>query len=109
MAERQVRCRGGADATAARRAGGRQTLAAQVPGLPHTKAKRTINPEAEALLAAISGYRTRAAASGRSTERVIAVYEAGELAIEFSKESCLWRFSGWLKRCKYSLIDKYVR
>ena len=24
-------------------------LAAQVPGLPHTKAKRTINPEAEAL------------------------------------------------------------
>src|ERR1700676_2309843 len=52
-------------------------LAAQVPGLPHTKAKRTINPEAEALLAAISGYRTRAAASGRSIERVIAVYEAG--------------------------------
>ena len=39
-------------------------LAAQVPGLPHTKAKRTINPEAEALLAAITGYRTRAA-SGR--------------------------------------------
>src|SRR5271155_1750925 len=52
-------------------------LAAQVPGLPHTKAKRTINPEAEALLAAISGYRARAAASGRSIERVIAVYEAG--------------------------------
>ena len=26
-------------------------LAAQVPGLPHTKAKRTIDPEAEALLA----------------------------------------------------------
>jgi len=52
-------------------------LAAQVPGLPHTKAKRTINPEAEALLAAITGYRTRAAASGRSIERVIAVYEAG--------------------------------
>jgi transposase len=51
-------------------------LAAQVPGLPHTKAKRTINPEAEALLAAITGYRTRAA-SGRSIERVIAVYEAG--------------------------------
>ena len=52
-------------------------LAAQVPGLPHTKAKRTINPEAEALLAAITGYRTRAAATGRSIERVIAVYEAG--------------------------------
>jgi transposase len=27
-------------------------LAAQVPGLPHMKAKRTIDPEAEALLAA---------------------------------------------------------
>ena len=52
-------------------------LAAQVPGLPHTKAKRTIDPEAEALLAAVSGYRARAAATGRSIERVIAVYEAG--------------------------------
>ena len=29
-------------------------LAAQVPGLPHTKAKRTIDPEAEALLAPLS-------------------------------------------------------
>ena len=35
-------------------------LAAQVPGLPHTKAKRTIDPEAEALLAAIAAYRARA-------------------------------------------------
>ena len=52
-------------------------LAAQVPGLPHTKAKRTIDPEAESLLAAISGYRARATATGRSIERVIAVYEAG--------------------------------
>src|SRR5260370_36802042 len=51
-------------------------LAAQVPGLPHAKAKRTVNPEAEALLAAIAGYRTRAAATGSSIERVIAVYEA---------------------------------
>jgi transposase len=52
-------------------------LAAQVPGLPHAKAKRTIDPEAEALLTAIAGYRARAAAMGRSIERVIAVYEAG--------------------------------
>jgi transposase len=52
-------------------------LAAQVPGLPHTKAKRTIDPEAEALLAAIAGYRARAVATGCSIERVIAVYEAG--------------------------------
>lgn len=40
-------------------------LAAQVPGLPHTKAKRTVDPEAEALMAAIAGYRSRAAAMGR--------------------------------------------
>src|SRR5580704_1433575 len=52
-------------------------IAAQVPGLPHTKAKRTIDPEAETLLAAIAAYRARAAATGRSIERVIAVYEAG--------------------------------
>ena len=52
-------------------------IAAQVPGLTHTKAKRTIDPEAEALLAAIAAYRARAAATGRSVERVIAVYEAG--------------------------------
>src|SRR5437879_11574071 len=52
-------------------------LAAQVPGLPHTKAKRTIDPQAEALLAAVSGYRARAAATGCRVERVIAVYEAG--------------------------------
>src|SRR5271163_2729989 len=52
-------------------------VSAQVPGLPHTKAKRTIDPEAEALLAAIAAYRARAAATGRSIERVIAVYEAG--------------------------------
>src|SRR6202046_3307237 len=52
-------------------------LAAQVPGLPHTKAKRTINPDAESLMAAIAGYRARATASGHSVERMITVYEAG--------------------------------
>jgi transposase len=52
-------------------------LAAQVPGLPHTKAKRTINPDAESLMTAIAGYRARAAATGHSVERVITVYEAG--------------------------------
>ena len=52
-------------------------LAAQVPGLPHAKAKRTIVPTAEALMAAIDGYRARAAAAGRTVERMIAVYEAG--------------------------------
>jgi transposase len=52
-------------------------LAAQVPGLPRVKAKRTIEPAAEALLAAIEGYRHRAKAAGRDVKRVIATYEAG--------------------------------
>jgi transposase len=52
-------------------------LAAQVPGLPHAKAKRTIEPTAEALMAAIDGYRARATAAGRCVERAIASYEAG--------------------------------
>ena len=52
-------------------------LAAQVPGLPQTKAQRTIEPNKNALLAAIVGYRARAAAVGYAVERVIATYEAG--------------------------------
>src|SRR5215813_4345120 len=71
-------------------------LAAQVPGLPHTKAKRTVDPEAEALMAAIAGYRSRAAAMGRRIERVIAVYEAGW--------SGFW-LARWLTRHK---VEVYV-
>jgi transposase len=52
-------------------------VSAQVPGLPRVKAKRTIEPKAEALLAAIHGYRERARAAGRAVEQVIATYEAG--------------------------------
>ena len=52
-------------------------LAAQVPGLLQTKAKRTIDPDKNDLLAAIDGYRIRAAAAGRSVKRVITSYEAG--------------------------------
>ena len=52
-------------------------LAAQVPGLPHTKAKRTIDPDKLALESAIKGYRARAAAAGHRVDRVIATYEAG--------------------------------
>src|ERR1700674_5604607 len=52
-------------------------LAAQVPGLPQTKAQRTIEPNKNALLAAIDGYRARAAAVGYAVERVITTYEAG--------------------------------
>ena len=42
-------------------------LAAQVPGLPHTKAKRTIDPEAEALMAAIPDIAPRAARAAVSS------------------------------------------
>ena len=52
-------------------------LAAQVPGLPRVKAKQTIEPGTEALLAAIDGYRDRSRAAGRTIERVVAIYEAG--------------------------------
>jgi transposase len=52
-------------------------LAAQIPGLPGVKAKRSIEPTAEALMAAIDGYRVRAEKAGRNVDRVIAVYEAG--------------------------------
>ena len=52
-------------------------VAAQVPGLPRAKAKQTVKPTVEALMAAIDGYRSRAAAAGRIVERVIATYEAG--------------------------------
>src|SRR5215468_7008474 len=52
-------------------------LAAQVPGLSQTKAKRTIDPNKNDLLAALDSYPTRAAAAGRSVKRVIASYEAG--------------------------------
>ncbi len=38
-------------------------LAAQVPGLPQTKAQRTIEPNKNSLLAAIDGYRARALGS----------------------------------------------
>jgi transposase len=52
-------------------------LAAQVPGLPNTKAKRTIDPDKLALQSAIDGYRARAAAGGYSVDRVVVTYEAG--------------------------------
>ena len=51
-------------------------LAAQVPGLPRLKAKRSVEPTVEALMAAINGYRNRAREAGRMVERVVAVYEA---------------------------------
>jgi transposase len=52
-------------------------LATQIPGLPGVKAKRSIEPTPEALMAAIGSYRVRAEKAGRYVDRVIAVYEAG--------------------------------
>jgi transposase len=52
-------------------------LAAQIPGLPGVKAKRSIEPTPEALMAAIGSYRVRAEKAGRNVDRVVAVYEAG--------------------------------
>jgi transposase len=52
-------------------------LATQIPGLPGVKAKRSIEPTPEALMAAIGSYRVRAEKAGRNVDRVIAVYEAG--------------------------------
>ena len=52
-------------------------LAAQIPGLPGVKAKRSTEPAPEALMAAIENYRTRAVKAGRNVERVVAIYEAG--------------------------------
>ncbi len=52
-------------------------LAAQIPGLLGVKAKRSIEPTPEALMAAIEDYRTRAVKAGRNVERVVAIYEAG--------------------------------
>jgi hypothetical protein len=54
-----------------------KVLAAQVPGLPQTKAKRTIESDKLALQSAIDGYRARAAAAGHPADRVVATYEAG--------------------------------
>jgi hypothetical protein len=75
-------------------------LAAQVPGRPHTKAKRTIDPKAEALLAAIAGYRACAAAMGRSIERVIAVYESANGRSVLSKRRVQHGISN-IRRCSH--------
>ena len=40
-------------------------LAAQTPGMPKAKAKRTIEPSRLVLQSAIDGYRARAGAAGR--------------------------------------------
>ncbi len=62
--------------------------AAQVPGLPRVKAKRTIEPTAEALLAAVQGYRERAQAAGCQAERVALVSRVGAVLATLGVGEC---------------------
>src|SRR3954467_7991609 len=52
-------------------------VAAQVPGLQHKGVKQQLAPRADALMAAVEGYKRRAAAAGLGVERVIVAYESG--------------------------------
>ena len=52
-------------------------VAAQVPGLQHKGVKQQLVPRADALMAAIEGYKRRAAAVGMVVDRVIVAYESG--------------------------------
>ena len=52
-------------------------VAAQVPGLRQKSAKQQLAPRADALMAAVEGYKRRAAAAGMSVDRVIVAYESG--------------------------------
>src|SRR3954466_8058610 len=52
-------------------------VAAQVPGLQHKGVKQQLAPRADALMAAVEGYKRRAAAAGLAVERVIVAYESG--------------------------------
>ena len=52
-------------------------VAAQVPGLRQKSAKQQLGSEADALMAAIEGYKRRAAAAGMAVDRVIVASESG--------------------------------
>src|SRR3954465_15609457 len=52
-------------------------VAAQVPGLRQKGAKQQLAPRADALMAAIEGYKRRAAAAGMAVDRVIVADESG--------------------------------
>src|SRR4051812_49498149 len=52
-------------------------VAAQVPGLRQKSAKQQLAPRADALMAAVEGYKRRAAAAGLVVERVIVADESG--------------------------------
>src|SRR3954462_4072487 len=52
-------------------------VAAQVPGLQHKGVKQQLVPRADALMAAIEGYKRRATAAGMAVDRVIVADESG--------------------------------
>src|SRR5215207_6923760 len=52
-------------------------VAAQVPGLRQKGAKQQLAPRADALMAAVEGYKRRAVAAGMAVDRVIVAYESG--------------------------------
>src|SRR4051812_24403168 len=52
-------------------------VAAQVPGLRQKGVKQQLAPQADALMAAVEGYKRRAAAAGMAVDRVIVAYESG--------------------------------
>ncbi len=52
-------------------------VAAQVPGLRQKSSKQQLAARADALMAAVEGYKRRAAAAGMALERVIIAYESG--------------------------------
>lgn len=52
-------------------------IAAQVPGLRQKGTKQQLAPQADALMAAIEGYKRRAAAAGMAVDQVIVAYESG--------------------------------
>src|SRR4051794_41499115 len=52
-------------------------VAAQVPGLRQKGVKQQLAPRADALMAAVEGYKRRASAAGMAVERGIVAYESG--------------------------------
>src|SRR3712207_8854458 len=52
-------------------------VAAQVPSLRQKGVKQQLAPCADALMAAVEGYKRRAAAAGMAEDRVIVAYESG--------------------------------
>ena len=63
-------------------------VAAQVPGLRQKGVKQQLAPRADALMAAVEGYKRRAAAAGMAVERVIVAYESGGSGFWLARPCC---------------------